>query len=409
MSKRKFSSQKYMVVTALLSIFTPVSAADKKPEQLVDQLCSTCHSLNNLKHSSGYSQKDWKTLISYMVNTNSDKKLTQNITGYLAEHYPVNTKRESTVIKGDLKLNFEYWQVPTLGQRARDPVQGKNGIIWWVGQWGNILGRLNPNTGDIKEYTLPSGTYAHSVSLDKNQTPWFLGNKNGTVGYLDLKAETFKVFKMPDEKARDPHTGVFDNKGRFWFTLQHSNMIGKLEPETGDIQLVTLPTKGARPYGIKLDSKGTPWVSCNGSNCLIKVDKNSMKLTEIKLPGAQTHTRRLAITPDDMIFYVNSGVGKLGRYNPKNGKITQWDNPSGADSHPYAIEYADNAIWFNESAKRPETLVRFDLNSETMQSWPIPSKEGVYSGLIRHMRMGNNGLIIHQTATNQLAEITWSQ
>jgi len=25
------------------------------------------------------------------------------------------------------------------------------------------------------------------------------------------------------------------------------------------------------------------------------------------------------------------------------------------------------------------------------------------------MRMGNNGLIIHQTATNQLAEITWSK
>ncbi|WP_324738065.1 hypothetical protein VOI46_13540 [Pseudoalteromonas sp. CuT4-3] len=60
-------------------------------------------------------------------------------------------------------------------------------------------------------------------------------------------------------------------------------------------------------------------------------------------------------------------------------------------------------------AKRPETLVRFDLKTQTMQSWQIPSKEGVYSGLIRHMRMGNNGLIIHQTATNQLAEITWSK
>ncbi|WP_249314913.1 hypothetical protein [Pseudoalteromonas sp. S1727] len=65
--------------------------------------------------------------------------------------------------------------------------------------------------------------------------------------------------------------------------------------------------------------------------------------------------------------------------------------------------------WFNESVKRPETLVRFDLAKETMQSWKIPSKEGVYSGLIRHMRIGNNGLIIHQTATNQLAEVTWAK
>ncbi|MFQ3257623.1 MULTISPECIES: cytochrome C [Pseudoalteromonas] len=410
MSKNRFLFNKYVLVMAVsgtLAVPLPVLSNDKGP--LVEQLCASCHSLTNLERSAGYSQQDWQTLISYMVDAGVDTALNKDISAYLAEHYPVNTKRESKVVAGDLKLSFKYWQVPTLGQRARDPVQGKNGIIWWVGQWGNILGRLDPQTGDMKEYTLPSGTYAHSVSLDKSQTPWFLGNKNGTVGYLDLKTEKFKVYKMPNKNARDPHTGVFDEAGIFWFTLQHSNMIGKLDPTTGDIQLATLPTKGSRPYGIKLDSKGTPWVSCNGSNCLVKVDKNTMELSEIKLPGAKTHTRRLAITPDDIVFYVNSGMGKLGRYNPKNGKITQWDNPSGENSHPYAIEYADNAIWFNESAKRPETLVRFDLNTETMQSWQIPSKEGVYSGLIRHMRMGNNGLIIHQTATNQLAEITWSK
>ncbi|MEI8641431.1 hypothetical protein P4S68_11450 [Pseudoalteromonas sp. Hal099] len=88
---------------------------------------------------------------------------------------------------------------------------------------------------------------------------------------------------MPDKNARDPHTGVFDDAGIFWFTLQHSNMIGRLNPKSGDIKLATLPTKGSRPYGIKLDSSGTPWVSCNGSNCLVKVDKNTMELGEIKL------------------------------------------------------------------------------------------------------------------------------
>ena len=76
--------------------------------------------------------------------------------------------------------------------------------------------------------------------------------------------------------------------------------------------------------------------------------------------------RRLAITPDDMVYYVNSGMGKLGRYNPKTDKINEWDNPSGEKSHLYGIEYADGAIWFNESATRPETLVRFDLVTETM-------------------------------------------
>lgn len=160
-------------------------------------------------------------------------------------------------------------------------MQGKDGIIWRVGQWGNILGRLDPKTGAMKESPLPADAYPHSAPLDKNLTPWFLGNKNGTVGYLNLATEKFKVFKMPDENARDPHTGVFDDKGTFWFALQHSNMIGKLDTNTGDIQLVTLPAKNVRPYGIKLHSNDTPWVSCNGSNCLIKINrqKNTYETT----------------------------------------------------------------------------------------------------------------------------------
>ncbi|MGZ9898248.1 Vgb family protein [Shewanella gaetbuli] len=377
-------------------------------ELVVQQLCSACHSTGNLQRSSGYDKAQWQTLISYMLDSSTNPQLAEQLSEFLSNKYPVNSNRVSKVVNGDIKLQFKHWQVPTLGQRARDPVQGRDGIIWWVGQWGNILGRLDPVSGEMKEYPLPQGTFPHSVTLDANLTPWFLGNKNGTVGYLDLKTEQFKVFNMPDKNARDPHTGVFDKNGILWFTLQHSNMIGRLNPNTADIQLVSLPTANSRPYGIKIDSNGTPWVSCNGTNCLIKVDKSSMALTEITLPDVNSHSRRLAISPDDMVFYVDSGMGRLGRYNPKTGTITQWDTPSGQNSHPYAVEYADGAIWFNESAKRPETLVRFDLDSETMQSWQIPSKEGVYTGLIRHMRMGKKGLIIHQTATNQLAEITWS-
>ncbi|ARD22175.1 virginiamycin B lyase family protein [Shewanella japonica] len=408
MGHQQSNLQRLASLTALFTLtLSSTSVLSDDQASIVNQLCSSCHGINNIDRSAGYSQVHWQSLISSMVKL--DPNSASQISEYLANNTPPNDKRASTVVDGDIELQFTYWQVPTLGQRARDPIQGKDGIIWWVGQWGNILGRLDPKTGEMKEYPLPEGTFPHSVSLDKNLTPWFLGNKNGTVGYLDLETEKFTVFNMPDKNARDPHTGVFDDNGIFWFTLQHSNMIGQLNPINGDIKLVSLPSKKSRPYGIKLDSTGTPWVSCNGSNCLIKVDKQSMALDEIRLPGDQTHTRRLAITPDDMVFYVNSGMGKLGRYNPKTGEITQWDTPSGQYSHPYAIEYANDAIWFNESAKRPETLVRFDLKNETMQSWQIPSKDGVYSGLIRHMRMGENGLIIHQTATNQLAEVTWTQ
>ena len=48
------------------------------------------------------------------------------------------------------------------------------------------------------------------------------------------------------------------------------------------------PIADAKPYGIKIDALGTPWVACNGSNCLVKVGPATMELTEVKLPDAET-------------------------------------------------------------------------------------------------------------------------
>ena len=110
-----------------------------------------------------------------------------------------------------------------------------------------------------------------------------------------------------------------------------------------------------------------------------------MALTEVKLPLAGTTVRRLDIADDGMIWYVNSGMGRLGRYNPKTGEIKEWPSPSGPKSHPYAIVVVDGIVWYNESGMRPDALVRFDPKTETFQSWAIPSG-GVYAGIIRHMR-----------------------
>ena len=138
MRKNRFLFNKHFVATvALGALAAPLPVLSNEPEVLVEQLCASCHSLNNLDRSAGYSQADWQTLISYMVDTGEGTALSKDISAYLAKHYPVNNKRESTVVKGDLKLSFKYWQVPTLGQRARDPVQGENGLIWWVGQCSN--------------------------------------------------------------------------------------------------------------------------------------------------------------------------------------------------------------------------------------------------------------------------------
>ena len=399
---------KSSIVAVFVGVIFNCTSASELPEgkgkEAVQAVCFGCHA-NRISNSLGYERDDWVALIDSMIDLSSNKTQQNLIVDYLVEHFPPNEKRAPTLITGKTTISFKEWVVPSLGQRSRDPVEAPDGSIWWVGQWGNVLGRIDAVKGTMQEYPLPKGAMPHSVTPDDAGKMWYMGNKNATVGRFDPETGKIKVYDMPDANARDPHTGEFDKNGMLWFTLQHSNRVGRLDPNSGEINLVTLPTAGSRPYGIKVAPSGEIWVACNGSNCLVKLDPVSMNIEEVKLPNSATKVRRLDIAADGTIWYVNSSRGRLGRYHPNTGEIREWPSPSGPNSHPYAIEVLNGVVWYNESAMRPDALVRFDPASMTFQSWAVPSGD-FYAGIIRHMRATKNGdLLIHQSATNRIIRV----
>jgi virginiamycin B lyase len=379
---------------------------DEPGKDLVEAFCTGCHQTNQITRSSGYDRDGWHELTATMIDLGGSPEERDRLLDYLAANFPPNDNRAAGLVDGEATITFEEWQVPTLGQRSRDPVEAPDGAIWWAGQWGNLIGRIDPETGEMTEFPLPARAMPHSVTIDDAGGVWYMGNKNGTVGKLDPESGEITVFEMPDPAARDPHTGVFDDDGILWFTLQQSNMVGRLDPATGEVRLARMPTAGSRPYGIEIDAEGSPWIACNGSNCLAKLDPATLAITEIELPDAATRVRRLDFDADGKIWFVNSSLGRLGRFDPSTGDIEEWPSPSGSGAHPYAIAVIDGIVWYNESGVRPDALVRFDPATESFQSWPIPSGN-VYAGIVRHMRPTRDGdLLIHQSSTNRIILVT---
>ncbi len=393
----------------MIGIVAAHSQAPQLPDgdgkQLVQSVCVACHDINQITRSSGYTQEGWREVIQTMMNL-SGTPAGETMAKYLAMHFPEGTQRKPTLVPGEGSIVFREWKAPTLGQRSRDPVQAPDGSIWWAGQWADLVGRINPETGEIREYKLPAGAKPHTVTADPQGNIWYTGNGNATLGKLEPRTGKVTEYKMPDPAARDPHSAIFDKKGTLWFTLQQSNMVGRLVPATGEIKLVTVPTPKSRPYGIKVSSEGIPWVACNGSNRLLRIDPETMAIREYPLPDPKTTVRRLDFASDGTIWYVNSSQGRLGRLDPKNGAVKEWPSPSGPRSHPYAIAVIDDVVWYNESGQRPDALVRFDPKTEQFQSWAIPSG-GVYAGIVRHMRPTREGnLLIHQSSTNRIILVT---
>jgi virginiamycin B lyase len=278
---------------------------------------------------------------------------------------------------------IQEWSVPTPRAGPHDPALGPDGALWYTGQTANLLGRLDPVTGEIREYPLPTpGSGPHGLIADKDGNIWFTGNARGYIGKLDPATGRVTEYPMPDPRARDPHTPIFDQRGILWFTVQQGNFVGRLDPRTGEVTLRTSPTPNSLPYGIVINAQGIPFYSEFGINKIASINPATMDITEYALPVSGTRPRRLTITPDGMVYYTDFSRGYLGRLDPATGRVDEWRSPAGASAQPYGIaSTADGAVWYSEAGTLPNTLVRFDPSTQSFEKWLIPSGGGV----VRHI------------------------
>lgn len=368
----------------------------------VQARCATCHDVSLVINSGGYTRKGWEDLFGTMVAL--PKNQAALVADYLAKNFPEQPRPPAVVIPGSAKVSFKEWTVPTLGSRPHDPEPGPNGTIWWTGQFASVLGRLDPKTGAMKEYhTKTPESGPHGLEFDAGGNLWFTANFKSYIGKLNPKTGEFTEYPTGDPEARDPHTPLFDQKGILWYTLQGANMVGRLDPRTGAMKLVKVPTSRSNPYGMVVTSTGIPFFVEFGANKIASIDPATMAIHEYVLPHAETRPRRVAIDRDDVLWYGDYSRGYLGRFDPKTGTTTEWPSPGGPKSQPYGIAVLNGAIWYSESAVRPNTLVRFDPKSEKFQSWIIPGGGGV----VRNMKTTDAGnLVMAESGVNKVALVT---
>jgi virginiamycin B lyase len=373
-------------------------------KSLVENACTACHEINMITDT-GHTRQDWKLVVERMVSAGAEIPANQMaaVTDYLAKGFPEENVPVAVIVPGPLKVSFKEWTVPTVGSRPHDPLATHDGYLWYTGQYANVLGRVDTKTGEIKEFRPPTPRSGpHGLTEDKDGNIWFTGNSKGYIGKLDPKTGKFTEYKLPPD-AKDPHTPMFDPHGILWFTVQQSNKIGRLSPTTGEFKIVDSPTKGSLPYGMVVDTKGNPYYCEFGAPKIAMIDPATMKIKEWTLPHPESRPRRIAITPDDIIYYADYSRGFLGRLDPKTGAVKEYASPSGPRSQPYGITYLNGAIWYNEGAVKPNTLVRFDLKTEKFQSWVIPAGGGV----VRNMMTTRDGnIVMAESALNIVALVT---
>jgi virginiamycin B lyase len=157
---------------------------------------------------------------------------------------------------------------------------------------------------------------------------------------------------------------TFDGQGNIWFTSQGSNRVGRLDMESGEVDLITPWETPSNPYGIVMDDHGNPWVALLRTNMLARIDPNTLELAYFEQATEESRSRRLEWTSDGMAWYVDEPRGYLGRIDTATGEVEEWQTPGGPGSRPYALTKDDQGrLWLSETGPTKQ-LVGFDPRTE---------------------------------------------
>ena len=269
------------------------------------------------------------------------------------------------------------WAVPT-PKFARDPAAAPDGRIYIAVMHGNRLARFDPATQKFDEWELPAGTKPHGLVVDEQGTVWMTGNGNGTlleIPFVNGQPGPMVAHKAPS--GGSPHTVIADHrKGHeaIWFTNQSANKVTRFDRATKKMQ--EFSTR-AGPYGLAMDQQGKVWFCQASGQHVGRIDGATGQVSEIDL-GRGSLPRRIAAAPDNTLWVVRYGDGKLSHIDAASARVLKnYDMPAGPSGNPYAVT-VDGAgkVWANEIAT--DTVSLFDPSTEKFRVFGLPTRnEGI--------------------------------
>jgi virginiamycin B lyase len=142
-----------------------------------------------------------------------------------------------------------------------------------------------------------------------------------------------------------PHDVAVGKDGIVWYTAQGDGKLGRLDPTTGKVDLISLGI-GAAPHGVIVGPDGAPWVTEGGTNAIVRVDPQTRQVKSWPLPEARGYVNLNTLTFDKRgrVWFTGQN-GIYGRLEPATGQMQVWDAPRGRG--PYGIATTpDGAVYY---------------------------------------------------------------
>jgi streptogramin lyase len=264
-----------------------------------------------------------------------------------------------------------------------------DGMVWYSNFSENTLGRLDPRTGEHKEFAYPAAkpeapTGALCLEADADGNLWLSGMFQTGVVKFDVKRETFKHFGLPKEMDNDasqqsmvmPRGSRVD--GKVWSNEVSRQSILRLDLASGKYEqfdvFKSLPGNHA-PYGLAADAANNLFFMDFGGEAIGRIDAKTGQVSLYPTPTKRSRPRRTMMDASGRVWFAEFAANKVAMFDPKEEVFREWDAPT-PYTYPYDVFVDRNGeLW--SGSMSGDRVLRMDTKTGASVEYLLPRPTNV--------------------------------
>lgn len=304
---------------------------------------------------------------------------------------------------------------PTI--EPHDVIVDKDGIAWYSNFGEQTMGKLDPKTGKVTEYSLPepkkgSPTGSLSIRFDKDENLWLGMMYQGAIAKFDRKTEKIQVWDIPPElnKANtqvnmtspmhsgiddkvwtqnngfagihrvDLKTGkwetwepfkesprghniydvVADSQNNVYFTDIGKEHVGRIDAKTGKVTFFETPTKNSGPRRAMMDSQDRLWIGLYRGHKIAMFDTKTEKFQEWAVPTPWSAPYDVAVDKNGEAWTGSMHSDRIARLDPKTGQITEYLLPKSTNIRRVFVDSSTTPVTFWVGSNHGANIIKLE-------------------------------------------------
>jgi virginiamycin B lyase len=304
--------------------------------------------------------------------------------------YPLKTLPR---LKGrSTRVVITEYDLPRPTAMPHDVILDPDGIAWYTDFGHQFLGKLDPKSGRVTEYTVPTLKPGFppgllDVEIDKKGDLWVGLMLQAGVAKFDRRNEKFTMYPVPKDINTDasqqamvmPHATDVD--GKVWMNSA-GGLAGIHRMDLASMQFDTFRPYKDLPknpehsvYGIKADSKNNLYFFDFAVDFVGRIDAATGKISLFRTPTPNSNPRRGYMDAQDRLWFTEYRANKIGMLDTKTEKFTEWALPT-AYSYPYDVMPDKNGeLW--TAGMSTDRVTRLDPKTGEATEYQLPRTTNV--------------------------------